>query len=163
MGTLIGAFWFYFGDAPFFTLVMETTWWKTLIIALLGYLMFPTPPSMDIRGWQEINSLNGAAWSLLWEYVANILYAVVIRRLTKIGLGIFVGLSACLTVSLCLRLVRTSRRPRRRGLYRHRRVRPVPRPDFHRPLPSSISILRRTSAFPPRKTHHVSAPWISHL
>ena len=24
MGTLIGAFWFYFGDAPFFTLVMET-------------------------------------------------------------------------------------------------------------------------------------------
>lgn len=59
---------------------------------------------MDIRGWQEINSLNGAAWSLLWEYVANILYAVVIRRLTKIGLGIFVGLSACLTVSLCLNL-----------------------------------------------------------
>ncbi len=61
MGTLIGAFWFYFGDAPFFTLVMETPWWKTLIIALLGCLMFPTPPSMDIRGWQEINSLNGAA------------------------------------------------------------------------------------------------------
>lgn len=83
---------------------METPWWKTLIIALLGCLMFPTPPSMDIRGWQEINSLNGAAWSLLWEYVANILYAVVIRRLTKIGLGIFVGLSACLTVSLCLNL-----------------------------------------------------------
>lgn len=104
MGTLIGAFWFYFGDAPFFTLVMETPWWKTLIIALLGCLMFPTPPSMDIRGWQEINSLNGAAWSLLWEYVANILYAVVIRRLTKISLGIFVGLSACLTVNLCLNL-----------------------------------------------------------
>lgn len=104
MGTLIGAFWFYFGDAPFFTLVMDTPWWKTLIIVLLGCLMFPTPPSMDIRGWQEINSLNGAAWSLLWEYVANILYAVVIRRLTKIGLGIFVGLSGCLTVNLCLNL-----------------------------------------------------------
>lgn len=26
MGTLIGAFWFYFDDAPFFTLVMETPW-----------------------------------------------------------------------------------------------------------------------------------------
>lgn len=40
---------------------METPWWKTLIIALLGCLMFPTPPSMDFRGWQEINSLNGTA------------------------------------------------------------------------------------------------------
>lgn len=31
---------------------------------------------MDIRGWQEINSLNGAQWSLLWEYIANIIITV---------------------------------------------------------------------------------------
>lgn len=60
MGSLIGAFWFFFGDAPVFSLVMETPWWKVLLITVLGCLMFPTPPSMDIRGWQEINSLNGA-------------------------------------------------------------------------------------------------------
>lgn len=100
MGSLIGAFWFFFGDAPFFSLVMETPWWKVLLITVLGCLMFPTPPSMDIRGWQEINSLNGAQWSLLWEYIGNILYAVLVRRLSKIGLIIFVALAAFFTIDI---------------------------------------------------------------
>lgn len=104
LGTLIGAFWFYFGDAPDFALVMQTPWWKLLIIILMGCLMFPTPPSMDIRGWQEINSLNGAAWSLMWEYIANILYALFIRRLPLKLLAIFVLLSAFLTVDVALNL-----------------------------------------------------------
>lgn len=102
LGTLIGAFWFYFGDAPAFELVAETPWWKLLGIMLLGCLMFPTPPAMDIRGWSEINSLNGAAWSLMWEYVANILYALFIRRLGTLLLAVFVLVSAFLTVDLAL-------------------------------------------------------------
>lgn len=55
LGTLIGAFWFYFSAAPGFELVMQTPWWKLLLIMILGCLMFPTPPSMDIRGWKENN------------------------------------------------------------------------------------------------------------
>lgn len=104
MGTLIGAFWYYFGDAPAFEYVMQTPWWKLLLIMVLGCIMFPTPPSMDIRGWQEINSLNGAAWSLMWEYVANILYAVFIRRFSKTLLCIFVALSLLFTVDICFNL-----------------------------------------------------------
>ena len=104
LGTLIGAFWFYFGDAPGFDLVMQTPCWKVLLITMLCCLMFPTPPSMDIRGWREINSLNGAAWSLMWEYVANILYASVFRRLSKVALTLFVAVSAVLTFDLCLNL-----------------------------------------------------------
>lgn len=104
LGTLIGAFWFYFGDAPAFQYVMETPWWKLLLIMVLGCIMFPTPPSMDIRGWSEINSLNGAAWSLMWEYVGNILYATIVRRFSRIVLMIFVALSALLTIDLCFNL-----------------------------------------------------------
>lgn len=104
LGTLIGAFWFYFGSAPGFELVMQTPWWKLLLILVLVSVMFPTPPSMDIRGWQEINPLNGAQWSLLWEYVANILYALVIRRLSTVVLAVFVCLSALLTIDLALNL-----------------------------------------------------------
>lgn len=104
LGTLIGAFWFYFGGAPGFELVMQTPWWKLLLIVILGCLMFPTPPSMDIRGWQEINSLNGAAWSLMWEYVANILYALFVRRFNVIVLAVMVTVSAFLTIDLCLNL-----------------------------------------------------------
>lgn len=102
LGTLIGAFWFYFSDAPVFGLVTQTPWWKLLVFTILGCMMFPAPPSMDIRGWQEINSLNGAQWSLLWEYIANILYALIIRRLSTIVLGVFVFMSALLTVDLAL-------------------------------------------------------------
>lgn len=104
LGSLIGAFWFYFSAAPGFELVMQTPWWKLLLILILGCIMFPTPPSMDIRGWQEINSLNGAQWSLLWEYIANILYALIIRRFGLIILSVFVVLSAFLTIDLALNL-----------------------------------------------------------
>lgn len=104
LGTLIGAFWFYFGDAPAFELVAQTPWWKLLLIVLLGCIMFPTPPSMDIRGWSEINSVNGAAWSLMWEYVANIFYALFIRRFTTKLLGVMVFLSAFLTVDLAMNI-----------------------------------------------------------
>lgn len=104
LGTLIGAFWFYFGAAPGFELVMQTPWWKLLLIMILGCIMFPTPPSMDIRGWKEINSLNGAQWSLLWEYVANVLYALVVRRFSRVTLGVMVALSAFLTIDLAMDL-----------------------------------------------------------
>ena len=104
LGTLIGAFWFYFSAAPAFGLVMQTPWWKLLLVMILGCIMFPTPPSMDIRGWQEINSLNGAQWSLLWEYVANILYALFVRRFGQVALTVFVCLSAFLTVDIAMNL-----------------------------------------------------------
>lgn len=104
LGTLIGAFWFYFSAAPGFELVMQTPWWKLLLIMILGCIMFPTPPSMDIRGWKEINSLNGAQWSLLWEYVANILYALFVRRLGRTALAILVFMSAFLTVDLAMNI-----------------------------------------------------------
>lgn len=104
LGSFIGAFWFYFGAAPGFELVMQTPWWKVLLILVLGCIMFPTPPSMDIRGWKEINSLNGAQWSLLWEYVANIFYALIIRRFSTVVLAVFVFLSAFLTIDLAMDL-----------------------------------------------------------
>ncbi len=100
VGCLIGAGLFYFGAAPFFPHVMETPWWKLLICLVMGCLLIPTPPSMDIRGWEEMNSLNGAGWTMYFEYFANILYALVIRHFPKFLLGIFVALSAVLTIDI---------------------------------------------------------------
>lgn len=103
-GSLIGAGLFFFSDAPVFGFVMQTEWPKLLLILLLGCLMIPTPPSMDVRGWAEMNSLNGASWSLLWEYIANILYALVIRHFSRTVLTVFVVLSAFLTIDISLNL-----------------------------------------------------------
>lgn len=101
MGVFIGAVWFYFGDAPLFDKVMSTPWWMVLGIMLLSFIMFPVPPSLDIRGWAENSPLNGPQWSLMWEYLANILYASVVRRFSKAALSVFVILSGVLTVFLC--------------------------------------------------------------
>ncbi len=104
MGTLIGALLFYFGACHMYAPIMQTPWWKLLLITLLGCTLLPALPSWDIRGWQEMHPLNGSAWSLFFEYIANILYALVIRHFPKIVLGIFVALSAVLTIDLSFNL-----------------------------------------------------------
>lgn len=104
-GTLVGLLFFYLGGGhPDFTLVNTTPWWMVLLVCIWGFTMMPLPPSMDIRGWNEFNPLNGATWSLLWEYVANILYAVFIRRFSKVVLALFVAFSAVWVVLLCFNI-----------------------------------------------------------
>jgi peptidoglycan/LPS O-acetylase OafA/YrhL len=102
MGTIIGALLFYFGACSDFPLISQTPVWKMLLIMLLAFTMIPALPSMDIRGWLETNPLNGPTWSLMWEYLANILYALVIRHFSKTLLTIFVCFSAFLTLNLAL-------------------------------------------------------------
>lgn len=104
LGTLIGAALFYFGAGIAFPDLINVPWWKMLSMTLLGCLMIPALTSWDIRGWSEMNSLNGATWSLTWEYLANILYALVIRRFNKFCLVIFVFLSAFLTLDVALNI-----------------------------------------------------------
>lgn len=104
MGTLLGALLFYFGDCSAFPLISETPWWKMLILFLLGCTMLPAITSWDIRGWAETNSLNGPTWSLMLEYIANILYALFIRHFSKTLLTIFVIGTAFLTIDLTMNL-----------------------------------------------------------
>jgi len=98
MGSLIGAALFYFQVGPAFPLVAGTPVWEMLLVMLVGCTLIPLPVQMDIRGWQEMHPLNGPAWSLFFEYIANFLYAVVIRRLSKAALAVFVFLAALLLI-----------------------------------------------------------------
>lgn len=103
MGSVVGALFFYFG-AGAFPMIADVAWWKVLLVCLLGCTMLPALPSWDIRGWGETNPLNGPAWTLLYEYIANILYALVIRHFPKFVLGLFVAAAAVLTLDLSLNL-----------------------------------------------------------
>lgn len=98
MGSLIGAALFYFQSSGAFPLIAATPVWKMMLIMLIGCTLIPVPISMDIRGWQEMHPLNGPAWSLFFEYIANILYAVVVRRFSKLLLSVLVFLSACFLI-----------------------------------------------------------------
>jgi peptidoglycan/LPS O-acetylase OafA/YrhL len=69
---------------------------------LVGYTILPVPLSLDIRGWQEMHPLNSVGWSLFFEYVANILYAVWIRKFSKTALSILVGISAIAIAHLAI-------------------------------------------------------------
>ncbi len=103
-GTLIGAALFYFGDCRSFPLISSTPWYMVLLVMLWAFTMIPIPASMDIRGWVETNPLNGPVWSLQWEYLANILYALFVRRLSKMALAVCVAFFAAMTLILCLDL-----------------------------------------------------------
>jgi peptidoglycan/LPS O-acetylase OafA/YrhL len=100
MGNIIGACLFYFQVCPMFSLVSATPVWKMLLVMLVGFTMIPILPSMDIRGWNEMHPLDGPAWSLFFEYIANILYALGLRKLSNRALSLVVLLSAGLLIQL---------------------------------------------------------------
>ena len=103
LGSVIGAALFYFQKGQAFPLVAGTPVAKMLLLMVIGATLIPVPISMDIRGWDEMHPLNGPAWSLFFEYIANLLYALVIRRFSKFLLAVFVTLAACLMVGYLLR------------------------------------------------------------
>ena len=98
MGSIIGAALFYFQISPAFPNIAGTPFWEVLVIMVIGATLIPVPISMDIRGWQEMHPLNGPAWSLFFEYIANILYAVLVRRFSKVVLSVFVTLAALMLI-----------------------------------------------------------------
>ena len=65
---------------------------------LLTALMIPAlPGSMhEVRGNGEMFPLNGPQWSLFFEYIGNIIYALIIRRLSTRLLAVLVALLAAL-------------------------------------------------------------------
>ena len=97
MGTVLGALLFYFSDCPNYPLISNTSWQKLIMIMLFAFTMLPATTKMDIRGWGETNPLHGPAWSLQFEYIANILYATIIRHFSKKLLFIFLIFASFLT------------------------------------------------------------------
>src|ERR1700678_2635783 len=71
-----------------------------LSMLLLAYLtcllLLPSPPVAGRHN--ESQALNGPAWSLMQEYLGNIAYALVLRRLRTVTLAIILGLSGLLLV-----------------------------------------------------------------
>ena len=56
-----------------------------LLALLMNLLMIPAVPGCpyDVRGNGEMFSLNGPTWSLFFEYVGNILYVLLLRRMSR--------------------------------------------------------------------------------
>ena len=66
-----------------------------VMLALLWAMFFiPAVPGVryEVRGNGEMFPLNGPSWSLFFEYIGNILYALFIHRLSKKALAVLVGI-----------------------------------------------------------------------
>lgn len=66
-----------------------------MLAMLLNMFMIPNVPgaSCEVRGNGEMFPLNGPSWSLFFEYIANIMYAIFLRRLSTKALVAFTCLS----------------------------------------------------------------------
>ncbi len=104
IGSIIGALLFYFQGSPALGWggINEVPVWKMLLVMLIGFTLIPVGKGLDIRGWNEMHPLNGPAWSLFFEYIANIVYALVLRRVSKIVLAILVVVAAGFTIHYAL-------------------------------------------------------------
>lgn len=103
MGMIIGAIGFYFSASPIlFPGISQVPVWKLLIIMLIGFTLIPVPTSMDIRGWGEMHPLDGPGWSLFFEYIANILYGLFIRKFSNKVLAVLVFIAGCALIHLAV-------------------------------------------------------------
>ncbi len=100
LGMIIGAIFYYFQASDIlFPMIAGMEVWKVILTMVIGFTLLPIPPSMEIRGWGEMHPLNGPAWSLFFEYIANILYAVIFRKFSNKVLSVFVLIFAGLLIN----------------------------------------------------------------
>lgn len=94
MGAVIGAIMFYFQGCSVWD-VSSVTVTALLGATLLNALLIPAMPGHEVRGLGEMFPLNGPSWSLFFEYIGNILYALIIRKFSTKILALLVFISGC--------------------------------------------------------------------
>ena len=101
VSNVIGACFFFFG-ASYFTSSLEIPIWKFGLCFIMGMFIIPCGRGLDIRGWNEMSSFNGPIWTLTFEYIGNILYALVFRHLPTVILCILCAGTAVFTLDFTL-------------------------------------------------------------
>ena len=101
-GMLIGAIMFYSQASTIFPKIQETPVWLLLFVMVIGMTLIPVPPALEVRGWGELHPLDGPGWSLFYEYVGNILYALVVRKFSRWLLALCVFAAGAVLVHHCV-------------------------------------------------------------
>lgn len=99
MGAVIGVASFFFAGCERWDGTTTSCTWVAVALVLTMF-MIPALPGApyEVRGNGEIFPLNGPAWSLFFEYIGNILYALFLRRLPAKMLALLVALLGCVYV-----------------------------------------------------------------
>src|ERR1700756_5089146 len=81
---------------PFGKSINHTSVPMLVLAYVLSLLLLPTTPVGGRH--DESQALNGPAWSLMQEYLGNIAYALILRRLRALTLAMIFGLSGLLLI-----------------------------------------------------------------
>ena len=92
IGAVIGAVMFYTQGCSVWD-VSKVSITMLLVATVLNMCLIPVTPGLEIRGVGEMYPLNGPSWSLFFEYIGNILYALFIRKLSTKALSVLVLLA----------------------------------------------------------------------
>ncbi|MGM9704567.1 MAG: acyltransferase family protein, partial [Prevotella sp.] len=101
-GTVFGACLYYINAGPSFPKIETVTWYAFILAIFWCFTMLPMPPAFDMRGTVVSNPFTDPVWSLQFEYIANIIYAFVLRHLSKLMIGALCLVSAFFTVTLTM-------------------------------------------------------------
>ena len=103
-GSIVGLSLLFLQKSTLFPILDGVPLWNILLAFLLGCLMIPLAPGLDIRGWTEMYPLNSPQWTMLYEYLANIVYALLLRKAGKRTLCLLAALAAIFLADLTLNL-----------------------------------------------------------
>ena len=101
-GLIAGAVFLLQGHAKWDGTMVSLGW--TAVSIVCGMLLFPALPGspIEVRGFGEYFPLNGPFWSLFYEYIGNVLYALVLRRLSDRMLAVIAAVSGACVLQACL-------------------------------------------------------------
>lgn len=92
IGAIIGALLFYLQGCAAWD-VSKVSGSRLFVATLLNAFLIPAAPGSEIRGVGEMYPLNGPSWSLFFEYIGTLLYALLIRKLPTSALAMLVLLA----------------------------------------------------------------------
>ena len=101
MGAVIGAVTFLLQGSVQWDGTRVGTGWVMLAMLCAMFMIPATPGSpYEVRGNGEMFPLNGPSWSLFFEYIGNILYALLLRRLPKWALAVLCAVSGVMLAGI---------------------------------------------------------------
>lgn len=103
LGAVLGAITFYIQGCEKWD-GTQVTLSMVMVAMLLNLFLIPSIPGSapEVRGNGEMYPLNGPSWSLFFEYIGNILYALFIRKLSTKALTVLVGLAGIALASFAM-------------------------------------------------------------
>ena len=101
MGALIGGAMFYTQGCEAWD-VSRVPVGALAIGVLMSALMIPATQGIEVRGIGEMFPINGPTWSLFFEYIGNVLYALVLRRMPTRVLAVFTAAAAFALAALSI-------------------------------------------------------------